>query len=289
MKKMVFKIFCCFMVLILALTVLSGCNAKKITKSEAYNIYYDTIKTFLPELMDKSNPLESDVDITVREEFFWVSDWWTKNKSINIQSQNVDGKLQYFLVEKDLDKNICYANVIKNDEYLRLSNNPDSIAKGDAFTYTADGMNDKLLVKINTPLFPRDAISSFKAKKQGSDTVLTFKIKGDKTDPDFGHRVMIEITPERGTDQLDDITLVLTIDENGVPKTMFVEMSMHIFRDDMEDVLFEARKVRADYTFNKLKDVDFDIDNLIAEYAAELARKQGKRIQDSNAGDGSVS
>ena len=40
----------------LLLTIMVGCNKKSdITKEEAYTIYYDTIKKFVPELMDKTN------------------------------------------------------------------------------------------------------------------------------------------------------------------------------------------------------------------------------------------
>ena len=82
----------------LLLTIMVGCNKKSdITKEEAYTIYYDTIKKFVPELMDKTNPPECDVDIKTRDEVTFLTEHFVRNTNIKIKSQNVDGKWQYYL------------------------------------------------------------------------------------------------------------------------------------------------------------------------------------------------
>ena len=50
-----------------------------ITREEAYNIYYDTIEKFVPEIM--SEPQECDVEIKTRDEVIYK----TKNLKVYIK------------------------------------------------------------------------------------------------------------------------------------------------------------------------------------------------------------
>ena len=74
------KIFLLIITLSLLLTIMVGCSKKAdITKEEAYTIYYDTIKKFVPELMDKTKPPECDVDIKTRDEVTFVTEHFVRN------------------------------------------------------------------------------------------------------------------------------------------------------------------------------------------------------------------
>lgn len=106
----------------LLLTIMVGCNKKSdITKEEAYTIYYDTIKKFVPELMDKTNPPECDVDIKTRDEVTFLTEHFVRNTNIKIKSQNVDGKWQYYLLNQFPEANKKNFYVIDNDEFYGMS------------------------------------------------------------------------------------------------------------------------------------------------------------------------
>ena len=92
-----------------------------ITKEEAYNIYYDTIKKFVPELIDKTDIPECDVDIKAREEVTFLTEHFVRNTNIKIKSQNVDGKWQYYLLNQFPEANKKNFYVIDNDEFYGMS------------------------------------------------------------------------------------------------------------------------------------------------------------------------
>ena len=81
----------------------------------------------------------------------------------------------------------------------------------------------------------------------------------------FPQRVMKEIIPDM-FDVLDDVTIVLTADEAGVPKTMSTELSMSIW-NDQSGKLHAKKTLNMDFVFNKLDNVDFDLQQLLAEHA----------------------
>lgn len=260
----------------LLLTIMVGCNKKSdITKEEAYTIYYDTIKKFVPELMDKTNPPECDVDIKTREEVTFLTEHFVRNTNIKIKSQNVDGKWQYYLLNQFPEANKKNFYVINNDKFYGMScalNAKGTLnleAKETLKERNSSHINHVIFPYLNTPLFPQDAITSFKTEKKNSDTAIIFIVKGDGTDYGYGYRVMKEILPNLQEDKLDDIKIVLTIDEDGIPKTMSTEISMSIYKDSGK--LHAQKILNMDFTFNKLDNVDFVLENVASQHTLDTS------------------
>ena len=73
----------------LLLLCLTACGEKKdadtgkgapcITQEEAYSLYCDTIRQFVPELMP--SPQECDVDVTTRDEVTYLTEHFVRNHS----------------------------------------------------------------------------------------------------------------------------------------------------------------------------------------------------------------
>ncbi len=282
MRKQIIKGALFFLVLLLITAMVIGCSKKhnndekfSITKEEAYNLYYDTIKKFVPELMDKTKPPACDVDIKTREEVTFLTEHFVRNTTVKIQSQNVDGKWQYYLLNQFPEANKKNFYVIDNDEFYGMScalNAKGTLnleAKGILEERNSSYINHVIFPYLNTPLFPQDAISSFKTEKKNSDIEITFIVKGDGTDYGYGYRVMKEILPNPEEDKLDDTKIVLTIDEDGVPKTMSTEISMSIYKDSAK--LHAQKILNMDFTFNKLDNVDFDLKNVVSQYALDAS------------------
>lgn len=260
----------------LLLTIMVGCNKKSdITKEEAYTIYYDTIKKFVPELMDKTNPPECDVDIKTRDEVTFLTEHFVRNTNIKIKSQNVDGKWQYYLLNQFPEANKKNFYVIDNDEFYGMScalNEKGTLnleAKEILEERNSSYINHVIFSYLNTPLFPQDAISSFETEKKNSDTEIIFIVKGDGTYYGYGYRVMKEILPNLQEDKLDDIKIVLTIDEEGVPKIMSTEISMSIYNDSAK--LHAQKILNMNFTFNKLDNVDFDLENVVSQHTLDTS------------------
>ena len=260
----------------LLLTIMVGCSKKAdITKEEAYTIYYNTIKKFVPELMGKTKPPECDVDIKTHEEVTFLTEHFVRNTNIKIKSQNVDGKWQYYLLNQFPEANKKNFYVIDNDEFYGMScalNAKGTLnleAKEILEERNSSYINHVIFPYLNTPLFPQDAISSFKTEKKNSDTEIIFIVKGDGTDYGYDYRVMKEILPNPQEDKLDDIKIVLTIDEDGVPKTMSTEISMSIYKDSAK--LHARKSLNMDFTFNKLDDVDFVLENVVSQHALDTS------------------
>lgn len=258
----------------LLLTIMVGCNKKSdITKEEAYTIYYDTIKKFVPELMDKTNPPECDIDIKTREEVTFLTEHFVRNTNIKIKSQNVDGKWQYYLLNQFPEANKKNFYVIDNDKFYGMScalNAKGTLnleAKEILEERNSSYINHVIFPYLNTPLFPQDAISSFETKKKNSDTEIIFIVKGDGTNYGYGYRVMKEILPNLQEDKLDDIKIVLTIDEEGAPKIMSTEISMSIYNDSAK--LHAQKILNMNFTFNKLDNVDFVLKNVVSQHTLD--------------------
>ena len=246
-----------------------GCNNTAdnnlITKEEAYNIYYNTIKMFVPKLMDKNDWPECDIDITTCDEVTFLTEHFIRNTSVKVQSQNVDGKGQYYLLNEFPEANKMNFYCIDNDKFYNISCALNS--KGTLQEYNSSNIDSFLFTYLNTPLFPQEAISSFKAKKKDSDIEVTFIVKGDSTDYGYGYKVMREILPNIQEDKLDDIKIVLTIDKDGVAKTMFTEISMTILKDNGD--IHAQKTLNMEYTFNKFDNVAFNLENIVSQYTAD--------------------
>lgn len=262
------KLIAIFMCLVMCLSFV-GCNNTAdnnlITKEEAYNIYYNTIKMFVPELMDENDWPECDIDITTRDEVTFLTEHFIRNTSVKVQSQNVDGKWQYYLLSEFPGANKLNFYCIDNDKFYNISCPLNS--KGTLQQYHGFNINSVIFPYLNTPLFPQDAISSFEAKKKNSDIEVTFIVKGDSTDYGYGYKVMREILPNIQEDKLDDIKIILTIDKDGVAKTMSTEISMTILKDNGD--IHAQKTLNMEYTFNKLDNVAFDLENIVSQYTAD--------------------
>ena len=107
------------MILLLTLTMFSGCGEKSLTQEEAYKIYYGTIEKFVPEIM--SEPQECDVEITTRDEVTFLTENFTRNSYTKIQSQNADGELQYYLLNEFPEAEKMDFFSIDNDKFYIIS------------------------------------------------------------------------------------------------------------------------------------------------------------------------
>ncbi len=234
-----------------------------ITKEEAYTIYYNTIKMFVPELIDKTEPPECDVDITIRDEVTFLSEHFVRNTNIKIKSQNIDGKWQYYLLNQFPEANKMDFYGIDNDKFYSISCELNK--KGALKELHSSNINSFIFPYLNTPLFPQDSISSFEAKKKNSDTEVTFIVKGDGMDYGYDYRVMKEILPNIQEDKLDDVKIILTIDKARIPKTMSTEISMSILNKNTGN-LHAKKTLNMDFIFNKLDNVNFVLKNVVSKY-----------------------
>ena len=263
------KLIAVFMCLVMCLSF-GGCNNTAdnnlITKEEAYNIYYETIKKFVPELIDEADIPECDVDITTSDEVTYLTEHFVRNTTVKVQSQNVDGKWQYYLLNEFPEANKMNFYCIDNDKFYNISCALNS--KGTLNQQNGSNINSFIFPYLNTPLFPQDAISSFEAKKKNSDVEVTFIVKGDSTEYGYGYRVMREILPNPQEDRLDDIKIILTIDKDGVAKTMSTEISMTILKDNGD--IHAQKTLNMEYTFNKLDNVAFNLENIVSRYTADI-------------------
>ena len=262
------KLIAIFMCLVMCLSFV-GCNNTAdnnlITKEEAYNIYYNTIKMFVPELMNENDWPECDINITTCDEVTFLTEHFVRNTSVKVQSQNVDGKGQYYLLNEFPEANKMNFYCIDNDKFYNISCALNS--KGTLQEYNSSNIDSFLFTYLNTPLFPQEAISSFEAKKKDSDIEVTFIVKGDSTDYGYDYKVMREILPNIQEDKLDDIKIVLTIDKDGVAKTMFTEISMTILKDNGD--IHAQKTLNMEYTFNKFDNVAFNLENIVSQYTAD--------------------
>ena len=245
-------------------TTAVGCgNKHAVSKEEAYNIYNDTIQKIVPELM--TEPQESDVDIKVRDEVTFLNEHFVRNTAVKIQSQNVDGKLQYYLLNEFPEANKMDFYCINNDKFYAISSGKLN-EKGTLVEWAYSHMPSFLFVYLNTPLFEQDAITSFTAKQKLSDTELNFVIDGSNMKQGYAQRVMREIYPRLG-DKLNDVKISLTIDKDGVPKTMSTEISMTILNDDGS--VYAKKTLNMVFLFNALDNVNFDLQGVLSQYASD--------------------
>ncbi len=263
------KWMCCVLIVAL-LFCLTACDDKTatdankgapvITQEEAYNLYYDTIRKFVPELMQ--SPQESDVDITTRDEVTYLTEHFVRNTTIKVQSQNSDGKLQYFLLDKfpEADKQSVYC--IEGEKAYGISSTLNGKGEMEEWSYSI--INSSIFSLLNTPLFEQEAIKSFEAEENNGTVKMTFVVDGANMEYGFPQRVMREIIPDI-YDVLDDVTIMLTTDEAGVPKTMSTELSMSIWNDQSGE-LHAKKTLNMDFVFNKLDNVDFDLQQLLAQH-----------------------
>lgn len=239
----------------------TGIVSSVITQEEAYNLYYDTIRKFVPELM--VSPQECDVDITTRDEVTYLTEHFVRNTTTKIQSQNVDGKLQYFVLHKfpEADQQSVYC--IDGEKAYGISSKLN--AKGEMKEWSYSIVNNIIFSFLNAPAFEQKAIKSFDAKKNNGTITMTFVVDGANMEYSFPQRVMKEIIPDI-FDVLDDVTIILTADETGAPKTMSTELSMSIWNDQSGE-LHAKKTLNMDFVFHKLDNVDFDLQQLLAEHS----------------------
>ena len=260
-----------FLILLLTLTIVVGCSKKRvdseinlITKEDAYNIYYNTIKKFVPELM--TEPQECDVDIKTRDEVTFLTEHFVRNTTVKIQSQNAQGKLQYYLLNKfpEADKMDFYC--IDNDKFYNIS--CELNGKGELKERNSSYIRSFLFPYLNTPLFKQDAIKSFDSKKNGSDLEIIFVIDGSDMEYGYPQRVMKEINPTPDNN-LDDVKIILNVDKNNIPKTMSTKISMSLFNNNGE--LYAKKALNMDFTFNKPDKAEFNLQNVISQYASDAS------------------
>lgn len=268
MFNKIIKIITIVMILLLTLTMFSGCGEKSLTQEEAYKIYYDTIQKFVPEMMKE--PQECDVEITTRDEVTYLSEHFVRNLYTKIQSQNTDGKLQYYLLNEfpEAEKMSFYS--IDNNKFYVISSGKLN-EKGTLVERNIQMMPSYIFAYLNTPFFKEDAIKSFNVEVKNSDTIINFIVDGTKMEEGYDKRVMAEISPGV-EDKLDDVEIVLTVDENNTPKTMSTKISLSILNDSGE---LRAQKIlNMDFVFNKLDNVDFDLKEVASKYAENVSTIQ---------------
>ena len=269
MKNTVIKSFSILMVILLILTTLIGCSKRNvdseksvITKEEAYILYYNLIEKFVPELM--TAPQECDVDIETRDEVTYLDVHFVRNTKVKIESQNFDGKLQYYLLNEFGEANKYNFYCINDDKFYSISANLNEL--GNIKEYPFSKISTYLFTYLNTPLFEQDAIISVTSENKGSNAEITLTIDGSKMEYGYAQKVMKEINADYD-DNLDDVKIVLTIDDNSTPKAMSTEISMSILNDEGE--LAAKKTLNMQFTFNKFDNVNFNVQEVISRYAAD--------------------
>jgi len=67
-------------------------------------------------------------------------------------------------------------------------------------------------------------------------------------------------------DKLEDVKIILTVGKDGTPKKMSTELSMTKLHNNGD--LYAKKTLNMDFVFNKLKDVDFDLEKEVSKYAS---------------------
>lgn len=234
-----------------------------ITQQEAYDIYYETIKKFTPELMDE--PQECDVEIKTRHEVTYSEIHFVRYITDKVESQNVDGKLEFYYLSQFPDANKKSFYYIYDDKFYGVTSCRLN-QKGELTEYDFSRMPNILLGYFNTPQFEQEAIKFVSAKKDGSDTKLTFVVDGSMVPRRYTALVMFEISPDFIFDKLDDVKIVLTLDENGVAKTMSAQVSMHCIAYTNGN-MYASKELDIEYVFNQFDNVDFDLQEVVSQHA----------------------
>lgn len=257
------KRFLILLMVFILLFTFSSCNQKvSMSKDEAYNIYYDTITKFVPELM--TEPQECDIEIKTRDEVTFITEHFIRKTTTKIKSQNVDGKLQYYLLNDFPEANKRTFYCIDDNKFYHANSSLNSKGKLQEWNYEL--VPSLLLDYHNAPQFTADAIKSFTAKKTGFDIKITFVVDGTNMQKGYAARIMKEILPNATQDKLDDVKIVLTIGKDGSPKNMSTEISMRIPNDDGS--IKAEKSLNLDFIFNKLDNVDFDLKEVISKYTS---------------------
>ena len=132
-------------------------------------------------------------------------------------------------------------------------------------------MPSYLFAYLNTPFFKEDAIKSFEVEQKDADTVISFIVDGTKMEEGYDTRVMAEIGPSI-EDELDDVEIILTLDENNTPKTMSTKISMSMFNNSGK--LHAQKTLNMNFVFNKLDNVDYDLKDIASKYAENISMMQ---------------
>lgn len=265
MFNKIIKIITIVMILLLTLTMFSGCGEKSLTQEEAYKIYYGTIEKFVPEIMGE--PQECDVEITTRDEVTFLTENFVRNTHAKIQSQNVDGKLQYYLLNEFPEAEKMSFYCIDDNKFYVISSAKLN-EKGTIVERNIQMMPSYLFAYLNTPFFKEDAIKSFEVEQKDADTVISFIVDGTKMEEGYDTRVMAEISPSI-EDELDDVEIILTLDENNTPKTMSTKISMSMFNNSGK--LHAQKTLNMNFVFNKLDNVDLNLKEVASKYAENVS------------------
>ena len=282
MFNKIIKIITIVMILLLTLTMFSGCGEKSLTQEEAYKIYYGTIEKFVPEIMGE--PQECDVEITTRDEVTFLTENFVRNTHAKIQSQNVDGKLQYYLLNEFPEAEKMSFYCIDDNKFYVISSAKLN-EKGTIVERNIQMMPSYLFAYLNTPFFKEDAIKSFEVEQKDADTVISFIVDGTKMEEGYDTRVMAEISPSI-EDELDDVEIILTLDENNTPKTMSTKISMSMFNNSGK--LHAQKTLNMNFVFNKLDNVDLNLKEVASKYAENVSIIQQLFDDDKKATENSV-
>ena len=79
---------------------------------------------------------------------------------------------------------------------------------------------------------------------------------------------MKEINPTPDNN-LDDVKIILNVDKNNIPKTMSTKISMSLFNNNGE--LYAKKALNMDFTFNKPDKAEFNLQNVISQYASDAS------------------
>ena len=254
----------CFTLILVAFT---GCNKKdsdkidpSITKHAAYNLYYDTIKRFVPELMN--TPQQCDVDVTCHEDVTFLTEHFVRDSSVKVKSQIVDDKVQYCLLSDYPAANNREFYCIDNDKLYTITCGLDK--KGDLVEWDNSHISSFIFPYLITPLFGEEAILSFNALEKDHYMELSFTVNGAEMEYGYSRKAMVEINP--GIDEdLDIVEIVLTVDEYGTQKNMSTKLSMTRLKNE-GDVLAK-KTIDMDYVFNAFDNISFDLGEIIAQYS----------------------
>ena len=233
-----------------------------ITQDEAYNIYYDLIRKMIPEKM--TEPQECDADWIIHSVYSSpiYGDPWIGDQTAKMQSKNVDGKLQFYLIRENSENGAYYFGYINGDQYYQVDDIGKRVPPRESSSWL---FHLSMIISFYAPPFEQHAIRSFTTEKKDADTVLTFIVDGSALEAKYRKDLMADWVYSYEI-SAEEISIVLTVDESKTPKTMTTHLSLKSFTPRGE--LYSAKIVDTEYTFNRFQNVEFDLDDVVSRFSS---------------------
>ena len=271
MKK-IFRAIALLLTVSLATCVFSGCDkqpaAPSFTKETAYALYCNTIQAFVPEQM--TTPRGCDVDLKIHDDVTYSSEHFVRDITNKVQTQVVSGGSEFYVLSDFPDANARNFCCIRNGRCFSTAKNFGMDKKGELKELSNEDTPRTLISYLPIPSFDQDAIKSFVAETNDTDTEtkITFTVDGTRMEILYMMRLMREISPDN-LDCLDDIKITLTVGQDGKPTTMTLWQSLTRLQVTNGKVLAQ-KTLETECIFNEWDTVSFDLDEIAAQYTTGI-------------------